>query len=73
MICGPPPPLRCSDQGWLDVTYLSPDGNFRLSRGNKGTLFILIREESFKGKLEEAIREKDDEKVLRTVRKAFAL
>lgn len=22
-------------QGWLDVTYTSPDGSFRLSRGNK--------------------------------------
>ena len=45
------------------MTYLSPDGNFRLSRGNKGTLFVLIREERFKGKLEEAIRDKDDSKV----------
>lgn len=22
-------------QGWIDVTYLSPDGSFRISRGNK--------------------------------------
>ena len=28
-------------KGWLDVTYLSEDRMFRLSRGNKGTLFIL--------------------------------
>lgn len=28
----PPPPLS---QGWIDVTYLSPDGRLRLSRGNK--------------------------------------
>lgn len=30
-------------KGWLDVTYLAPDGRFRLSRGNKGTLFVLSR------------------------------
>ena len=29
-------------KGWLDITYMSQDGNFRLSRGNKGTLFILV-------------------------------
>lgn len=23
-------------KGWIDITYLSPDGTFRLSRGNKG-------------------------------------
>jgi len=32
-------------QGWLDITYLSPDGRFRLSRGNKGTLFVLVRDD----------------------------
>lgn len=32
-------------KGWIDVTYLSPDGKFRLSRGNKGTLFVLVRED----------------------------
>ncbi|KAG1662067.1 hypothetical protein FOA52_005314 [Chlamydomonas sp. UWO 241] len=31
-------------KGWLDVTYTSPDGTFRLSRGNKGTLFVLAKE-----------------------------
>ncbi|GAX78326.1 hypothetical protein CEUSTIGMA_g5768.t1 [Chlamydomonas eustigma] len=51
-------------KGWLDVTYMSPDGNFRLSRGNKGTLFILVKEERFKSYLESAIRTKDDDKVL---------
>ncbi len=25
------------------MTYLSPDSSFRLSRGNKGTLFILVK------------------------------
>jgi hypothetical protein len=34
-------------QGWLDITYLSPDGQFRLSRGNKARpsfIFILLSE-----------------------------
>ena len=38
-------------KGWLDVTYLSKDGSFRLSRGNKGTLFILVKEDGAKEKL----------------------
>ena len=41
-------------KGFLDTTYLSPDGSFRLSRGNKGTLFVLQREEGTKKKLLEA-------------------
>ena len=57
----PQPPINV--QGWLDVTYTSQDGNFRLSRGNKGTLFILVREDDFKSKLEEAISAKEDDKV----------
>ncbi|KAK3124969.1 hypothetical protein QOZ80_7BG0597940 [Eleusine coracana subsp. coracana] len=28
-------------KGWLDTTYLSPSGNIRISRGNKGTTFVL--------------------------------
>ena len=35
-------------KGWLDVTYLSKDGGFRLSRGNKGTLFVLKKEDGAK-------------------------
>lgn len=31
-------------KGWVDITYLSPSGAFRLSRGNKGTLFILVKD-----------------------------
>lgn len=31
-------------KGWLDVTYLAQDCSFRLSRGNKGTLFVLQKE-----------------------------
>ncbi|QDZ19771.1 plastid lipid-associated fibrillin [Chloropicon primus] len=34
--------LQDESKGWLDTTYLSND--LRLSRGNKGTLFILERE-----------------------------
>ncbi|KAJ6799623.1 putative plastid-lipid-associated protein 12, chloroplastic [Iris pallida] len=28
-------------KGWLDTTYLSNTGNIRISRGNKGTTFVL--------------------------------
>ncbi|KAJ8760150.1 hypothetical protein K2173_011006 [Erythroxylum novogranatense] len=28
-------------KGWLDITYLSPSGNLRISRGSKGTTFVL--------------------------------
>uniref|UniRef100_A0A0E0LKE7 Plastid lipid-associated protein/fibrillin conserved domain-containing protein n=1 Tax=Oryza punctata TaxID=4537 RepID=A0A0E0LKE7_ORYPU len=28
-------------KGWLDTTYLSRTGNIRISRGNKGTTFVL--------------------------------
>ncbi|KAL6953590.1 putative plastid-lipid-associated protein 12, chloroplastic, partial [Sarracenia purpurea var. burkii] len=28
-------------KGWLDTTYLSSSGNLRISRGNKGTTFVL--------------------------------
>lgn len=38
-------------KGWIDVTYLSKDGKFRLSRGNKGTLFILVKEDGPREKL----------------------
>jgi hypothetical protein len=31
-------------KGWIDVTYLSE--RVRISRGNKGTTFILKKEES---------------------------
>ena len=36
--------LRDESKGWLDTTYLSPDGTLRISRGNKGTTFVLIKE-----------------------------
>ena len=42
-------------QGWLDITYLSPDGCFRLSRGNKGTLFVLVRDDPSTDRLLAAI------------------
>jgi hypothetical protein len=32
-------------KGWIDTTYLSRDGTFRLTRGNKGTLFVLVRDD----------------------------
>lgn len=47
--------LGGSLQGWLDITYLSPDGQFRLSRGNKGTLFVLVRDPSPRERLLQAV------------------
>lgn len=47
-------------KGWLDVTYLSQNGTFRLSRGNKGTLFVLKREESLKDTLNAALKSRKD-------------
>ncbi len=50
-------------QGWLDVTYMSADGHFRLSRGNKGTLFVLSRDVTSKERLLAALERGDDEMV----------
>ncbi|XVE78796.1 hypothetical protein DITRI_Ditri14bG0006800 [Diplodiscus trichospermus] len=33
--------LGDESKGWLDTTYLSHSGNLRISRGNKGTTFVL--------------------------------
>ena len=38
------PILRDAVKGWIDITYLSD--NLRISRGNKGTTFILQKEDS---------------------------
>lgn len=37
------PILRDAVKGWIDITYLSE--TLRISRGNKGTTFILIKED----------------------------
>ncbi|KAL3132602.1 hypothetical protein ABBQ32_009130 [Trebouxia sp. C0010 RCD-2024] len=42
-------------KGWIDVTYLSQDGKLRLTRGNKGTLFVLMKDPSPKQQLLEAL------------------
>lgn len=42
-------------KGWLDTTYLSPSGNLRISRGNKGTTFVLQKESEPRQKLLAAI------------------
>lgn len=42
-------------QGFIDVTYLSRSGRFRLSRGNKGTLFVLAKDVPATQQLKEAI------------------
>lgn len=36
------PILRDAVKGWIDITYLSD--NVRISRGNKGTTFVLLKE-----------------------------
>jgi len=36
------PILRDAVKGWIDITYLSD--NMRISRGNKGTTFVLVKE-----------------------------
>ncbi|CAI0439913.1 unnamed protein product [Linum tenue] len=42
-------------KGWLDTTYLSPSGNLRISRGNKGTTFVLQKETEPRQRLLSAI------------------
>lgn len=53
-------------QGWIDITYLSSEGDFRLSRGNKGTLFILTRDFSAKDRLLTAVQNKADDSEVST-------
>lgn len=53
-------------QGWLDITYLSPDGSFRISKGNKGTTFVLVRDEPPRQLLMSALDSKaSDDKIMR--------
>lgn len=54
-------------KGWLDVTYMNKDGTLRLSRGNKGTLFILTKDIPLKTRLLEAIEQQDDDMVFQLV------
>ncbi|EPS61607.1 hypothetical protein M569_13187, partial [Genlisea aurea] len=42
-------------KGWLDTTYLSQSGIIRISRGNKGTTFVLQKETDPRQKLLSAI------------------
>ncbi|XP_022754334.1 probable plastid-lipid-associated protein 12, chloroplastic isoform X2 [Durio zibethinus] len=42
-------------KGWLDTTYLSHSGNLRISRGNKGTTFVLQKNTDHRQKLLAAI------------------
>ncbi|XP_076896575.1 putative plastid-lipid-associated protein 12, chloroplastic [Bidens hawaiensis] len=42
-------------KGWLDTTYLSQSGNLRISRGNKGTTFVLQKQTGPQQKLLSAI------------------
>eukprot|EP00897_Mesotaenium_endlicherianum_P007469 jgi/Mesen1/6750/ME000344S06028 len=45
-------------KGWLDTTYLSPDGNLRISKGNKGTTFVLQKQLSARQRLMQAVKSK---------------
>ncbi|KAI9114828.1 hypothetical protein K1719_013841 [Acacia pycnantha] len=42
-------------KGWLDTTYLSHSGNLRISRGNKGTTFVLQKKTEPRQRLLSAI------------------
>ncbi|KAK6937049.1 Plastid lipid-associated protein/fibrillin conserved domain [Dillenia turbinata] len=42
-------------KGWLDTTYLSQSGNLRISRGNKGTTFVLQKKTEPRQRLLNAI------------------
>ncbi|KAI4334668.1 hypothetical protein L6164_013386 [Bauhinia variegata] len=42
-------------EGWLDTTYLSHTGNLRISRGNKGTTFVLQKKTEPRQRLLSAI------------------
>ena len=50
--------LACCVQGWIDITYLSADGSFRLSKGNKGTTFVLARDRPLREQLLSALQSK---------------
>jgi hypothetical protein len=60
-------------KGWIDITYLSKDGNFRLTRGNKGTLFVLVKDNPPQEQLIERISAKaSDAELSELVDKAAA-
>ncbi|KAH7616619.1 hypothetical protein Ndes2526B_g08716 [Nannochloris sp. 'desiccata'] len=60
-------------KGWIDVTYLSKDGKFRLTRGNKGTLFVLVKDDPPRKQLIERIGAKaSDEELAELVEKTAA-
>jgi PAP_fibrillin len=60
-------------KGWIDITYLSKDGKFRLTRGNKGTLFVLIKDDPPQERLLERIAAKaSDAELSELVEKAAA-
>jgi hypothetical protein len=50
-------------QGWIDITYMNPEGTFRIARGNKGTLFILQKDIPLKQQLLQAAEAGDDQQV----------
>ena len=56
--------LNDERKGWIDITFMNKEGTFRLTRGNKGTLFILVKDDPPLKKLLDTIKSKkrsDDE------------
>lgn len=61
-----PVPFRAlgdETKGWLDVTYISKDGSFRVSRGNKGTLFLLVKDDPLQTQLLKCIEMGKEERI----------
>lgn len=59
-------------KGWIDITYMSQDGKLRLTRGNKGTLFVLMKDPSLKQQLLELVSSSnasDDDEVQQLIEK----
>jgi hypothetical protein len=48
---------------------MNGEGSFRLSRGNKGTLFVLAKDVPPRGSLLQAIEEGDDQFVMELIPK----
>ncbi|KAI5066424.1 hypothetical protein GOP47_0019048 [Adiantum capillus-veneris] len=47
-------------KGWLETTYLSPSGDIRISKGNKGTTFVLQKKVDGRQRLLQAISSGQD-------------
>ena len=59
-------------KGWIDTTYLSKDGKFRLTRGNKGTLFVLVKDDPPQTQLLDKIKSQASEEEVIELAEAVA-